>query len=143
MNASSELQTWLQSILSDLGATSGTVHLREGDGLRLAAAVNIPPPVQQVVEWVPNGKGMAGLAMQREEVIQTCNLQEDKSGSVKPGAKAVNAQAAAAIPVMDGSGDVRAVVGIAFMDERNFSDDDLRALSAKASSLPAPAVPAN
>jgi L-methionine (R)-S-oxide reductase len=79
---------------------------------------------------------MAGLALQRKEPIQTCNLQEDRSGNVKPGAKAVNAQAAVALPVLDGAGEVRAVVGIAFQDERKFTAADLEALTASASKLP-------
>jgi L-methionine (R)-S-oxide reductase len=129
------LESWLHQILAEVNATSGTVHVRENDGLRLAAAVNIPPPVQQIVQWVPNGKGMAGLAMQRGEPIQTCNLQEDRSGNVKPGAKAVNAQAAIAIPVQDSDGDVLAVVGIAFQDEREFTPAEIEKLKHTSSSL--------
>jgi hypothetical protein len=132
----SDLENWLRAFISEHQGAAGTVHLFENGGLRLAAAVNIPPPVQQVVAWVPNGKGMAGLALQRKEAVQTCNLQEDRSGAVKPGAKAVNAQAAVALPVMDGAGDVRAVVGIAFQDERKFSAGDIETLSRSASSLP-------
>jgi hypothetical protein len=122
--------------MNEVEATSGTIHLHENDGLRLVAAVNIPPPVQQIVAWVPNGKGMAGLALQRREPVQTCNLQEDKSGNVKPGAKAVNAQAAIAIPVQTATGDVRAVVGIAFQDEREFTEADLDEFTHVVSAMP-------
>jgi L-methionine (R)-S-oxide reductase len=85
---------------------------------------------------VPNGKGMAGLALQRGEPVQTCNLQEDTSGTVKPGAKAVNAQAAVALPVKNGEGEIRAVVGIAFQQEREFTTADLDELTRAASSMP-------
>src|SRR5689334_19722473 len=132
----SDREKWLQDFIREHQGAAGTVHVFENGGLRLAASVNIPPPVQQVVAWVPNGKGMAGLALQRKEAVQTCNLQEDRTGAVKPGAKAVNAQAAIAIPVMDNAGDVRAVVGIAFQDEREFSAGDIEELSSSASSLP-------
>ena len=131
-----QLQQWLSDLLAQVDASSGTVHLHENDGLRLAAAVNIPEPVQKIVEWVPNGKGMAGLALQRGEPVQTCNLQEDKSGNVKPGAKAVNAQAAVALPVKDVEGGIRGVVGIAFQHEREFTTADLDELSRAASSMP-------
>ena len=131
------LGVWLQRIVDELNATSGTVHLHESDGLRLVAAINIPPRVQQIVQWVPNGKGMAGLALQRREPVQTCNLQEDRSGNVKPGAKAVNAQAAVAIPVYDSANEVRAVVGIAFQHEREFTAADLESLFRTASTMPA------
>ena len=136
MTSASDLNAWLQNFIKDHHAVAGTVHLFENDGLKLTAAVNIPPPVQQVVAWVPNGKGMAGLALQRKEPVQTCNLQEDRSGNVKPGAKAVNAQAAVALPVINDAGDVRAVVGIAFQDERSFTSAELEHLTASASTLP-------
>ena len=130
------MEGWLQGVLAEVQATSGTVHLHENGGLRLAAAVNIPPPVQQIVQWVPNGKGMAGLALQRREAVQTCNLQEDQTGNVKPGAKAVNAQAAIAIPVQDSTGDVLGVVGIAFQDEREFTLADIERLTRVVSTMP-------
>jgi len=136
LSGEQQLQGWLQQILTEVNGTSGTVHLHENGGLRLAAAVNIPPPVQQIVQWVPNGKGMAGLALQRREPIQTCNLQEDKSGNVKPGAKAVNAQAAVAIPISNSAGDIRAVIGIAFQDEREFTPADLENLTLTVSTMP-------
>src|SRR5215831_12152685 len=136
MDADREINTWLENFLAQQGATSGTVHLFRDGGLRLAAAVNIPPPVQQVVGWVPSGKGMAGLALERHEPILTCNLKEDRTGNVKPGAKAVDARAAVAIPVDDARGNVRAVVGIAFLKERDFTPADLEGLQRSASTLP-------
>src|SRR5688572_23769152 len=42
------LDGWLRGFLDRHGAVSGTVHVVDGDLLRLAAAVNIPPPVQEV-----------------------------------------------------------------------------------------------
>jgi hypothetical protein len=63
-------------------------------------------------------------------------LQEDKSGSVKPGAKAVNAKAAVALPVFNETGDVRAVVGIAFHHEREFDDAQLNSFAVSVAALP-------
>src|SRR3954447_9374096 len=137
MDSKREIDLWLETFLAQQGATSGTIHLAHDGGLRLAAAVNIPPPVQQAVAWVPCGKGRAGLALQRHEPILTCNLKEDRTGNVKPGAKAVDARAAVAIPVDDEAGNVRAVVGIAFVEERDFSPADLAELRRSASTLPA------
>lgn len=136
MSTPTELDSWLQNFLAKYNGAAGTVHIFENGGLRLASAINIPPPVQQIVAWVPNGKGMAGLALQRKEPVQTCNLKEDNSGNVKPGAKAVNAQAAVALPVLDKQSDVRAVVGIAFANERDFTPEELNELTAAASSVP-------
>ena len=129
-------EAWLKTFLSDHGGVAGTVHLLEGDVLKLSSSVNIPPPVVKVTEIIPKGKGMAGLAWERDEVVATCNLKDDKSGDVRPGAKAVNAQGAVAIPVHTAAGELRAVVGIAFMNERNFSAQELKAFEAAAASLP-------
>ena len=129
-------EAWLKSFLSDHGGVAGTVHLLQGDVLKLASAVNIPPPVVKVTEIIPKGKGMAGLAWERNEPVATCNLKDDNSGDVRPGAKAVAAQAAVAIPVHAAGGDVRAVVGIAFIGERDFSEQELSAFAASAASLP-------
>src|SRR5437773_6612074 len=131
-----DLDTWLADFLARNGGVSGTVHLYEGGGLRLASAANIPEKVRQIVAWVPYGKGMAGLALERGVPVETCNLKEDDSGAVKPGARAVDAKAAVAIPVKTAEGAVRAVVGIAFADERRFSESEMGALTVAAATLP-------
>jgi hypothetical protein len=48
----------------------------------------------------------------------------------------VDARGAVAIPVEDGAGGVRAVVGIAYLEQRDFTPADLDALARSASSLP-------
>jgi L-methionine (R)-S-oxide reductase len=136
MTASPALERWLQNFVTERKGVAGTVHLFENGGLRLASAVNIPPSVQQAVAWVPSGKGMAGLALERRKPIQTCNLKEDNSGNVRPGAKAVNAQAAVALPISHGSAGVRAVIGIAFAQEHEFTQAELDELTAAASTVP-------
>jgi putative methionine-R-sulfoxide reductase with GAF domain len=101
--------------------------------MELDAAVNIPPPVQAATQKIPAGKGMAGEAMAQDRCVVTCNLPED--GHVPKGAKAVGAGAGVAIPVHDGAGHVRAVVGIAFARPRDFADDELRAMQRAAEAL--------
>lgn len=130
------IETWLRGFLTDHGGIAGTVHLLDGELLKLSAAVNIPPPVVKVTETIPKGKGMAGLAWERDKVVATCNLKSDTSGDVRPGAKAVDAQAALAIPVHASSGALRAVVGIAFMGERDFTEQELQGFAQAAASLP-------
>jgi hypothetical protein len=130
-------EAWLKSFLASHGGIAGTVHTRDGEVLRLSSSVNIPPPVVKVTQTIPKGKGMAGLAWERDQIIATCNLKEDASGDVRPGAKAVDAQAALAIPVRSTSGALRAVVGIAFLGEREFSNEQLAAFVDAAASLPA------
>jgi hypothetical protein len=129
------MQTWLMNWLREIGAVAGTLHLHENSGLRLVAAVNIPERVQQVVAWVPSGKGMAGLVLERGEPIQTCNLQDDGSGAVRPGAKAVNAQAAVALPLRDTSGAIIAVAGAAFAEEREIDAIELEKMQSTAANF--------
>src|SRR6185503_2319250 len=128
---------WLRALLGRHKAVAGTVHVVRGDMLTILGAINIPPKVQEVTAQIPIGKGMAGLAWQHDKPIQTCNLKEDASGAVKPGAKAVDAKAAVALPIHDGSGTVRAIVGLAWIDERELDDATLAAIGADAASLPA------
>ncbi len=137
MSASSPTQVWLEKFIRDNGGVAGSVHRREsGDLLSLAAAYNIPPPVQEIVRTVPRGKGMAGLALEQDQPISTCNIKDDNTGRVRPGAKAVNAQAAVAFPVHDDQGAVRAVVGIAYAEERELKQSEIDALLAQARGLP-------
>jgi L-methionine (R)-S-oxide reductase len=128
-------QSWLATFLSEAGAVAGTVHLHENGGLRLAACQNIPEKVQEIVAWVPSGKGMAGLALERGVPVQTCNLQEDRSGAVKPGARAVDARAAVALPVRNHHGLIVAVVGAAFADDREIAGTELERLQGASASL--------
>lgn len=132
-----DTQSWLESFIRDNDGVAGTVHQRlDADTLALAAAVNIPPPVLEIVKRIPRGKGMAGLAFEHDEPISTCNIKDDATGRVRPGAKAVQAQAAVAFPVHDDQGQVRAVVGIAYKDDRELTESQLAALNVAARSLP-------
>ena len=130
-------QKFLESLLDRLGGVAGTVHEQRGDDLYLTAARNIPPPVVAIVAHVAHGKGMAGVAQVKKQPVQTCNLQTDNSGTIKPGAKAVDAQAAIALPVLRDDGEVRAVVGIAWSDERELGPDLEQSMMQLAAELPA------
>jgi hypothetical protein len=129
-------QAFLESLISNVGGVAGTVHEQRGEDLYLTAAHNIPPPVIAIVAHVPHGKGMAGVAQVRKQPVQTCNLQTDDSGTIKPGAKAVNAQAAIAVPVLDDAGDVRAIVGVAWADERELDAEFEQSMMQLAAALP-------
>ena len=130
------MNRWLRELLGRHGAVAGTVHIVRGDALEIAAAHNIPPKVQEVTSRIPLGKGMAGLAWQHDKAISTCNLKEDTTGAVKPGAKAVDGKAAVALPVHESSGMVRAVVGLAWADERDLPDELIAKIAGDAASLP-------
>lgn len=129
-------QRWLEEFLKEFDAVAGSVHEQRGDDLFLTAAKNLPPPVISVVGHVPRGKGMAGLAQVKKAPVQTCDLQTDNTGAVKPGAKAVNAHTGIAVPVLNPAGDVVAVVGAAWVTEGDITPDREQAIMRAASSLP-------
>jgi L-methionine (R)-S-oxide reductase len=129
-------QQFLEELLNRLGGVAGTVHEQRGEDLYLTAAQNIPPPVVAIVAHVAHGKGMAGVAQVKKQPVQTCNLQTDDSGTIKPGAKAVGAQAAIALPVLRDDGEVRAVVGVAWDHEGELGPDLEQSMMQLAAALP-------
>jgi signal transduction protein with GAF and PtsI domain len=129
-----EAEPWsqvLDLLLQRFGCTLGTVHLLDNDGvtLRLHAHRNLPPPVQQIVASVPVGKGMAGIAAERREPVQVCNLQRDSSGVVRPGAKLTQMEGSIAVPMLEGR-TLRGVFGIAKPVAYEFTADESAALLA-------------
>jgi L-methionine (R)-S-oxide reductase len=126
----------LQSILAELNADSGTVHASGPDGaLHLRAAIGIPEPVLQIVKIVPVGKGMAGLAAERKCAVNSCNIQQDTSGDVRPGARATGLAGSVAVPVLAADGRVLGVVGVATRAERTFTVEDEQRIAARASAF--------
>lgn len=129
-----DMTAGLANFLATFGGVAGSVHLVRGDDLVMAAAVNLPEPVRAATAVVPRGKGMAGLAWERAEPVQTCNLKTDDTGDVRPGARAVAAQAAVALPVHGGDG-VVAVVGIAFLGERELTAAEIDRFTSHATTV--------
>lgn len=120
-----QLQEVLRLTLAHFHADTGTIHLLEADGvLHLkAASAGIPEPVLKAVERVPIGKGMAGLAVERKEPVNVCNLQTDASGNARPGAKATGMEGALVVPILMGDKAVGAF-GIANRQPRMFTAEE-------------------
>lgn len=122
----------LQSILTDLRAESGTLHATAADGsLHLRCAIGIPQSVLDIVQVVPIGKGMAGLAAERKCAVNSCNIQRDTTGDVRPGARATGLAGSVAVPVLSADGRVLGVLGVATRAERTFTADDERAIASR------------
>ena len=105
----------LAAIVERLSANSGTIHLLGPDGaLHLKAATpGIPQFVLDAVRVVPAGKGMAGLAFERNHPVDACNIQTDASGDVRPGARATGLQGAIVVPIRRADGSAAGVLGVA------------------------------
>jgi len=115
----------LSAILQHFAADSGTIHLLHADGLLhlTAASRGIPQFVLDTVRTVPVGKGMAGLAVERNQPVGACNIQTDTSGDVRPGARATGLQGSIVVPIVRDGRPVGAL-GVANQRERTFTDEE-------------------
>ncbi len=110
----------LALLQEELAIESGTIHrLDPPNLLRLEASLGIPPPVLAIIQTIPVGKGMAGLAVERRLPVTTCNLQTDRTGDVRPGARATGLQGSIVVPIFSGDHVVGAL-GVANTSERVF-----------------------
>jgi L-methionine (R)-S-oxide reductase len=138
IQAAKDIAEALGCVVRGFRADTGTLHLLEPDGLLhlKASSGHFPPPVLSVIQQIPVGKGMAGLAVERAQPVDACNIQTDTSGDVRPGAKATGMEGAIVVPVFDGARVIGAL-GIANRGERNFSDVEKTALIAAGRALAA------
>jgi len=97
-------QAFLVGVLRDFDCVTGTLHRFDttDQHLKLVAQQGIPEVLMPVVQSIPMGKGIAGAAAQTREPVEMCNLQTDRSGVAKPGAKQTQVQGSLAVPVLDG-----------------------------------------
>jgi L-methionine (R)-S-oxide reductase len=126
----------LGRLIEHFAADSGTIHLLGDDGILhlKAASAGIPDAVLALVRTVPIGKGMAGLAVERGQPVNSCNIQTDRTGDVRPGAKATGLQGSIVVPILRDDVAIGAV-GIANLRERTFSDDEAALLMRLATAL--------
>jgi L-methionine (R)-S-oxide reductase len=136
IRAAKELSEALGCVVRHFAADTGTLHVLEDDGVLHLKALSgqFPAPVLAIIQTIPVGKGMAGLAVARGEPVDACNIQTDTSGDVRPGAKVTGMEGAIVVPAFDGSR-VAGALGIANRRERLFSDDEKAGLMAAARAL--------
>jgi len=129
------VQSDLEDIVQHFGADTGSIHLLEEGILVLKAQVGLPAHVAEIVKLVPIGKGMAGLAFERNEPVSTCNIQTDQSGNVKSGARATGVNGAIVVPIRDSDGQARGALGIGVHREYEYSAEETDRLLAEAARL--------
>lgn len=116
----------LKRILEHFQCDGGTIHLLGSDGmLHLeASSQGMPESVLAAIRLIPPGKGMAGLALERNDAVETCNLQDEVSGDVRPGARATGFGGSIAIPIRNEQGEAVGALGVATIAERTFSPEE-------------------
>jgi signal transduction protein with GAF and PtsI domain len=120
----------LAATLAHFGAQAGTIHLltpgTSGSDplLHLRASSGLPPHIVAIVQTVPIGKGIAGLAAERREPITICNLQTDTSGQARPAARTTGMEGSIAVPMLTQDGDLRGVLGVAKATAYDWSPEE-------------------
>ncbi len=121
--------TQLNSILDDclqhFQCSAGTIHLLAASGLlELAAQRGLPEIVVSKIAKIPIGKGMAGIAAERREPVQVCNLQTDTSGVVRPGARDTKMEGSVAAPMIAQDGVLKGTLGVAKPVPYDFTQEE-------------------
>jgi L-methionine (R)-S-oxide reductase len=129
------MQKQLEDIIRQFDADTASIHLIEDGVLILKAEVGLPPHVVEIVSRVPIGKGMAGLAAERNEPVSSCNIQTDTTGDVKPGARATGVNGAIVVPIRDANGRVRGALGIGVHRHYEYSAEETAQLLEAAAKL--------
>ncbi len=121
----------LRLTLDHFRADTGTIHELGSDGvLHLTAwTESIPDHLLPLIRDVPVGKGIAGLAVERKEPVDLCNLQTDDSGTARPKARETGVKGSICVPMMAGDRAVGAL-GMGALEEREFREDEIELLMA-------------
>ncbi len=137
--------TWtefLSQAIADFGCTTGTLHrLDPADRhLKLVAQQGIPEALMPIIQSIPVGKGIAGVAAERLEPVEMCNLQTDNSGVARTGAKQTQVQGTLAVPVLDGER-LCGTLGIGKLVPYDFTTEEKERLMHLGSSVAARLLP--
>src|SRR5207244_1829487 len=108
--------------IAQLGADSGTIHVRDHGGrtLLLAAHHEIAAELLGHIQEIPWGKGLAGIAAERAAPIHYANLRLAAGPEIHDLARALDVRGAVVVPIMHGS-DVVGTLGIGCRSDRTFT----------------------
>ncbi|RPA69131.1 GAF domain-containing protein [Cyclobacteriaceae bacterium YHN15] len=122
-------QELLESIISAFACTTGTIHTldQETHLLMLKAQKGIPEFLLPKMAVIPIGKGMAGIAAERRQPVEMCNLQTDESGVARPAAKETKVEGSIAVPILL-DGELFGTLGIAKPVPYDFTKEEKDAL---------------
>jgi signal transduction protein with GAF and PtsI domain len=115
----------LDRVLRHFGGAVGTIHRLDPDTgmLQLRASRGLPETLLPKTRQIPIGKGMAGLAAERRQPVQVCNLQTDAGCVAKPAAKETRMEGSIAVPMLVAGG-LRGVLGVGKPVVHEFSAEE-------------------
>jgi len=116
----------LADIIVAFDCSTGTIHTLDTETqlLNLRAQVGIPEFLLPKMSQIPIGKGMAGIAAERREPVEMCNLQTDESGVARPSAKETKVEGSLAAPMLL-NGELHGVIGIAKPVPYDFTEAEI------------------
>lgn len=122
-------QEVLSNIISQFDCSTGTIHFLESSTslLHLKAHQGIPDFLLPKLSIIPIGKGMAGIAAERREPVEMCNLQTDVSGVARPAAKETKVEGSIVVPMLL-DGNLYGTLGIAKPVPYDFSKGEVATL---------------
>ncbi|MBT9189212.1 GAF domain-containing protein [Zobellia russellii] len=122
-------QQILENVISVFDCSTGTLHFldQKTELLQLQAQKGIPPFLIPKLSTIPIGKGMAGIAAERKEAVEMCNLQTDDSGVARPAAKETKVEGSIAAPMLL-DGKLYGTLGIAKPVPYDFTEDERNSL---------------
>ena len=129
LDAAGDADAVLRLTIDHFRADTGTLHELGPNGLLhlRAWAGGIPVELLPIIETIPVGKGIAGLAVERNEPVDLCNLQTDQSAIARPGAKQTGVRGSICVPLRSENKAVGAL-GIGTREEREFTEDEIALL---------------
>ena len=72
--------------------------------------------------------GMAGMAIERNEVVTSCNIRFDETGNVQAGARQTRVSGAVVVPIRDSAGNAVGALGIGVHREHDYSGAEVARL---------------
>jgi L-methionine (R)-S-oxide reductase len=138
MSETHDFEGILARILAEFDCPTGTIHRTDATekALDLVAQIGVPEFVVGKILHIPFGKGIAGVAAERCEPVELCNLQEDLGGIAKEDARKTNVSGSLAVPIVGyGSGKVLGTLGIGKHVPHDFTDAEKSHLAIHAEQL--------
>ena len=122
-------QQLLSNIIQAFDCATGTIHTLDKDSglLMLKAQQGIPEFLLPKMSAIPIGKGMAGIAAERREPVEMCNLQTDNTGVARPAARETKVEGSLAAPMMR-NGVLYGTLGIAKPVPYDFTTEEVDTL---------------
>lgn len=130
-------KTLLASILEGFSCQTGTIHRSDdGETLSLVCQIGVPDSLLEKISSIPFGKGIAGVAAERREAVELCNLQQDLGGVAKADARQTGVSGSLAVPIFaPDSQRVIGTLGIGKFEPYEFTDIEKARLNQHAAEI--------